>query len=170
VLGTELAAARSRNSRLDRGRYRPAQWDDAVDWQPYTAEGERWFGFSCVRDLVGLPPDILIVPLAGHTLGHCGVAVRTLSGWLLHAGDAYFFRGEMNPQEYQCTPMLRFYQRVMATDNTERVRNQMRLRRLKQDHGRDIQLFCAHDAEELAMFPPTAQPAPVQAKRTIQPV
>jgi hypothetical protein len=33
------------------------QWDRSVDWQLYTPEGERWFGFSCVRELVGMPPE-----------------------------------------------------------------------------------------------------------------
>lgn len=156
VLDAELDAATSRSSLLDRGRYRPMQWDGPVAWQPYTCDGERWFGFTCVRGLVGLPPDILLVPLAGHTLGHCGIAVRTPEGWLLHAGDAYFFRGEMDSREYQCTPMLRFYQRMTAADDAMRLGNQTRLRRLKQTHGRDIRVFCAHDAKELEMFPPLA--------------
>jgi glyoxylase-like metal-dependent hydrolase (beta-lactamase superfamily II) len=51
-------------------------------------------GFEAVRDLDGLPPEILLVPLAGHTWGHSAVAIDTGDGWLLHAGDAYFFRGE----------------------------------------------------------------------------
>lgn len=149
VFGAELAAAESRTSWLDRQRYRPMQWDQGVHWQRYTPEGERWFGFSCVRELVGIPPEILMVPLAGHTLGHCGVAVRAPEGWLLHAGDAYFFRDEMDLARYSCTPMLRAYQRLMAARNETRINNQMRLRELKRAHGREIRLFCAHDAKEL---------------------
>jgi glyoxylase-like metal-dependent hydrolase (beta-lactamase superfamily II) len=166
VLDTELAAAMSRNSLLERGRYRPMQWDGPVAWQPYTCDGERWFGFNCVRGLVGLPSDILLVPLTGHTLGHCGIAIRTSDGWLLHAGDAYFFRGEMDVREYQCTPMLRFCQRMMAADDKTRLGNQARLRRLKQTHGRDISVFCAHDAKELEMFPhPAMQAVATPAQR-----
>jgi glyoxylase-like metal-dependent hydrolase (beta-lactamase superfamily II) len=97
---------------LDRRRYRPAQWDDNVRWQRYRASGERWLGFECVRDLAGLPPEILIVPLGGHTVGHAGIAIHGLESWLLHAGDAYFYRGEMDPRGYRCTPMLRVYQRL----------------------------------------------------------
>lgn len=170
VLNAELAAARSRHSLLGRGRYRPMQWDGAIAWQPYTCDGERWFGFTCVRGLVGLPTEILMVPLAGHTLGHSGIAVRTPEGWLLHAGDAYFYRGEMDTREYQCTPMLRLYQRMTAADDAMRLGNQTRLRRLKQTHGRDIRLFCAHDAKELEMFsPPPAQIAAAPARRFAQP-
>jgi hypothetical protein len=29
-----------------------------------------------------------LVPLFGHTRGHCGVAIRNGSGWLFHVGDA----------------------------------------------------------------------------------
>jgi glyoxylase-like metal-dependent hydrolase (beta-lactamase superfamily II) len=164
VFGTELDAARSQSSWFDRQRYRPMQWDRDVDWQVYRPEGERWFGFSCVRELVGMAPEILIVPLAGHTLGHCGVAVRGPEGWLLHAGDAYFFRDEMALTGYYCTPMLRAYQRLIAADNQSRLLNQARLRELKRAHGREIRLFCAHDAKELEEFSPARlEPAPIIA-------
>jgi glyoxylase-like metal-dependent hydrolase (beta-lactamase superfamily II) len=164
VFGAELDAATSQSSWLDRQRYRPMQWDRNVNWQRYTPEGERWFGFPCVRELVGMPPEILIVPLAGHTLGHCGVAVRGPQGWLLHAGDAYFFRDEMALGGHYCTPMFRAYQRLMAADNQARRLNQTRLRELKRAHGREIRLFCAHDAKELEEFSPARlEPAPIIA-------
>ena len=149
IFGDELDAARSRHSLLDRNRYRPTQWRGHIDWRRYALEGERWFGFACVRELSGVPPEILLVPLVGHTFGHCGVAVRGPEGWLLHAGDAYFFRGEMDLAGYHCTPMLRAYQRLMAMDNDARLGNLRRLRDLKQRHGAEIRLFCAHDAKEL---------------------
>ena len=165
VFGDELDAASSPNGLLDRKRYVPIQWRGHVDWQRYSLEGERWFGFACVRELLGLPPEILLVPLVGHTFGHCGVAVRGPEGWLLHAGDAYFFRGEMDPAGYHCTPMLRVYQRLMAVDNDARLSNLRRLRDLKRSHGAEIRLFCAHDAKEFEAFstavlepPPLAVP------------
>ena len=162
VFGAEHDAATSQSSWLDRQRYRPMQWDPNVNWQRYTPEGERWFGFSCVRELVGMPPEILIVPLAGHSLGHCGVAVRGPEGWLLHAGDAYFFRDEMALGGYYCTPMLRAYQRLMAADNATRLLNQTRLRELKRAHRREIRLFCAHDATELEeLSSARLEPAPI---------
>ena len=100
-------------------------------------------------EFTGVPAEILMVPLAGHTLCHCGVAVRGEEGWLLHAGDAYFFRGEMTLGGYSCTPLLHAHQRLMAADNATRLINQARLRELKRVHGREIRLFCAHDAQEL---------------------
>ncbi|MBV9861606.1 MAG: MBL fold metallo-hydrolase [Alphaproteobacteria bacterium] len=158
VMDRELEAATARRSLLDRGRYRPMQWDENVKWRRYRAEGERWFGFECVRELAGLPPEILMVPLAGHTFGHAGVAIRLRHSWLLHAGDAYFYRDEMDMRGYSCTPMMRFYQRMMEVDRSARLSNQQRLRALKHDHGGEVQLFCAHDRREfesLAAASPT---------------
>ena len=49
-------------------------------------------GFERVRQLSGVPPEVLLVPLPGHTLGHAGVAIERTSGnWVLQAGDAYFY-------------------------------------------------------------------------------
>jgi glyoxylase-like metal-dependent hydrolase (beta-lactamase superfamily II) len=63
----------SRDVRLQTRRYRPEQWDEVREWRHYEADGESWFGFEAVRDLDGLPPEILLVPLPGHTWGHAGV-------------------------------------------------------------------------------------------------
>ena len=80
-----------------------------------------------------------MVPLAGHTVGHAGIAIRGPEGWLLHAGDAYFYHGEMDPRGYHCTPMLRAYQKLMEVDREVRLWNQQRLRELKQAHGAEIE-------------------------------
>ena len=97
-----------------------------------------------------LPPEIQLIPLTGHTHGHAGVAVQTDSGWLLHAGDAYFFREEVGRNERHCTPGLRFYQRMMEVDRTARLANQHRLWTLSLEHRDEVTLFCSHDAQELA--------------------
>ena len=104
----EVADQRRGGAFVGTRRYRPQQWNAVDDWRLYPfGGGERWFGFDAVRDLDGLPPEILLVPLAGHTWGHAGVAVREENGaWLLHAADAYFYRGEIG-DPYECTPALR---------------------------------------------------------------
>lgn len=77
-------------------RYRPQQWHEVEDWRLHPmGGGERWFGFDAVCGCDGLPPEILLVPLAGHTWGHVGVAIQEPGGCMLHAGDAYFYRGEV---------------------------------------------------------------------------
>lgn len=149
VLGEEIAAARRRDGgKTGRGRYRPQQWTPEPSWQTYSPDGEPWFGFRSVRDLVGLPPEILMIPLPGHTYGHTGVAVRGADGWILHAGDAYFYRGEMDPDNPTCPAGLRAYQRMMEVDREARLANQQRLRDLVRVHGDEVKVLCSHDAVE----------------------
>ena len=133
-------------------RYRPQQWDELTNWQLYPlGGGERWYGFDAVRDLVGLPPEILLVPLLGHTWGHSGVAIKQGDGWLFYAADAYFYRGELD-QQPSCPPGLAGYQRLMEVDAQARGVNQRKLRALDRDHGDAVRIFCAHDAVEFAML------------------
>jgi glyoxylase-like metal-dependent hydrolase (beta-lactamase superfamily II) len=110
----------------------------------------------------GLPPEILIIPLPGHTWGHAGVAVQQADGWVLNAGDAYFYRGEMDVARPHCTPGLRAYQKLMEVDRTNRLRNQDRLRDLKRSHGDNVRIFCSHDAVELAEMQKNGDAGPVQ--------
>ncbi|MGP4100070.1 MBL fold metallo-hydrolase [Nonomuraea sp. KM90] len=93
----EHEAAMLRPTSGERRRYRPNQWAHGPAWETYDEiGGEDWFGFTAVRRLTGLPPEILLIPLAGHSRGHSGVAVDMGETWLLHAGDAYFFHGEID--------------------------------------------------------------------------
>lgn len=150
VFGRELETARvQRRGFIASQRYRPQQWDEAVNWQAYEPGGEPWFGFEAVRDLKGLPPDILMVPLIGHTRGHCGVGVNTGGNWLLLAGDAYFFHGEMDVNNPHCPPGRRAYQAMMEVDRKSRLANQDRLRGLLRGHGGEVQVICSHDKFEL---------------------
>jgi glyoxylase-like metal-dependent hydrolase (beta-lactamase superfamily II) len=109
------------------------------------AAGDDWFGFAAVT---ALADDVVMVPLRGHSRGHCGVAVpRPDGGWLLHAGDAYFFRGEVeDPPSY--SRGLSTFQKVMSSDEQARRANQERLRELRSGHP-DVEVFSAHDAGEL---------------------
>lgn len=158
----EVANAAGGKAFVNAARYQPQQWDEAHDWRLYVAgEGESWFGFDAVRDLDGLPPELLLVPLAGHTWGHAGVAVREDDGrWLFAAGDAYFFRGEVGAAARTCPPGLRAYQRLMEVDAEARMRNQSRLRELSMAHSDEVRMFCGHDAVEFAILSgETAEPA-----------
>ena len=150
VMQSEMTAASNAAGMRDTRRFRAQQWNGVKAWAFYSPEGDRWNGFEAVRALLGdAEEDILLVPLAGHTPGHAGIALRTAEGWLLHAGDAYFYRGEVGQPERHCPPGLRLYQRMMDFDHAQRVTNQNRLRALSLAKGTGIQMFCSHDAVEL---------------------
>jgi glyoxylase-like metal-dependent hydrolase (beta-lactamase superfamily II) len=150
VMAAELDAVANRRGFVARNRYRPMQFDAVAGWRRYTAQGEPWQGFEAVRDLDGLPPEILLVPLKGHTWGHAGVAVATEAGWLLHAGDAYFHADEIAGVERRCPPGLRLYQNMMEVDRASRLSNQRRLRDLARNAAAGVEIICAHDASEFA--------------------
>ncbi|HZR38067.1 MAG TPA: MBL fold metallo-hydrolase [Nevskia sp.] len=152
VFAPEHHAAMDRPSLGEKARYRPAHFAHRPRWVVHEARGERWFGFDSIRTLPGSRDEILLVPLVGHTRGHSGVAVNTGGKWLIHCGDAYFYRDEVNAQRPYCTPGLRLFQSLVQVDGAQRKANQARLLQLAREHGAEVDLFCAHDPVELARY------------------
>jgi glyoxylase-like metal-dependent hydrolase (beta-lactamase superfamily II) len=146
VFADELDAALHPTLR-EKARYLPAQWAHGPRWVRHDVPGDTWFGFGSVT---ALDDDVLLIPLQGHTRGHCGLAVRRPGGgWLLHAGDSYFHRSE------KLTPPappfgLKVFQMLMGVDNGRRLANQARLQELQRSHSDEVTVFCAHDSEEYA--------------------
>jgi glyoxylase-like metal-dependent hydrolase (beta-lactamase superfamily II) len=150
VFEDELQAALHPRGPKERFRYKPEHMAHGPAWVRYEVEGDRWFGFDAVRALSDSETELLLVPLVGHTRGHCGVAVRMADGWLLHAGDAYFCHNEIVDPERHCPPVLKGYERMMQTDGAKRVANQRRLQGLVASHGEEVRVICSHDPTELA--------------------
>jgi glyoxylase-like metal-dependent hydrolase (beta-lactamase superfamily II) len=143
VLGRELDAALSPRL-LERERYVKAHWAHGPNWVRHEPDGDDWLGFESVR-VIADDEDVLLVPLYGHSRGHSGVAVRRADGgWLLHCGDAFFHRGEINTPP-SCPPVLRAFQNFNSADNAARKRNSERLRELAASRDEHVELFCAHD-------------------------
>jgi glyoxylase-like metal-dependent hydrolase (beta-lactamase superfamily II) len=126
------------------GRYITGQWQHGPDWNFYGDDGEDWFGFKGVRALGDRETDVLMIPLPGHTLGHCGIAVRGGRKWVLHAGDAYFFHGELEPRP-RMPFVLGLFQRRADMDRKRRLANLQRLRALKAAHGAEVEIVNSHD-------------------------
>lgn len=88
VFRTEFETAMSQGS-LRRLVYIPDHWAHGPNWRVH--DGERtieWFGFPSLPVLELPRLRAQLVPLPGHTRGHCGVAVGDGSQWVLHCGDA----------------------------------------------------------------------------------
>jgi glyoxylase-like metal-dependent hydrolase (beta-lactamase superfamily II) len=141
----EHEAASLASSFMEKRRYRAQQWAHWPDFELYRTRGASWFGLDAIP-LRGLPDDVLLVPLFGHTRGHAGVAVRTPGGWLLHAGDAYFHRNTLAGARIPWA--LRVFQRLDDMDTTARRAVQARLRDLAR--AGEARIFCAHDPVELS--------------------
>lgn len=132
------------DSTRPRGPYKGYQISHETRFKTYERTGERWFDLE-VRSLQ-LPEDLeaKLVPLPGHTLGHCGVAYRENGGWSLHAGDAYF-DSKVNFDEH--APALPI-EVAFQTDADARQASLRELHRLKKVHGSEVNVFCTHDQQE----------------------
>lgn len=150
LMQRERDVALARRKWMDRQRFRPQQWSSRQRWRLYPDnQGDDWFGLRRVRPLDGLPPDIALVPLAGHTLGHAAVPLRGgPKEWLLQAGDAYFHTREMDLHRPACPAGLRFYQWMLEHDRSARLGNQHRLRELLGRHGSAVEVCSGHDVAE----------------------
>lgn len=166
LMRREKDAAEAQSTWMDRQRFRPQQWSSRPRWRVYDPmEGEAWYGFARARPLDGLPPEIALIPLIGHTLGHAGVAVQRSGKWLLQAGDAYFYHEEMRLQDPHCTPGLRFYQWMLEKDRAARFENQRRLRELVAGHADEVDVCCGHDLHEFERLAGRSAAVPASALR-----
>ncbi|RMI30178.1 MBL fold metallo-hydrolase [Nocardia stercoris] len=160
VHSPEFLAVTARRTMNEKIRYRARQWAHGPRWMVNEdTGGAEWFGFRAVRELEGLPPEILVVPLTGHTRGHVGVAVDTGYGWLLHAGGAFNFDGEIHPEGGSVPLHMRAYQLATAVDLPQFQENQRRLRDLRRDHGNQITIINSHDKK---LFRQMQQHAPIR--------
>ena len=150
LLGEEHRLATTARGPRARSRYHPVQWAHGPRWVLHEPRGERWRGLRAVRQLGDLPPEVLVLPLPGHTRGHCAVALQCPErGWLVHAGDAYLQREELLARRRHLPPALRLATFLFAEDEGLRRRNVARLAELQRRHE-DVTVFCAHDARELS--------------------
>jgi len=143
----EKDAALARATFNQKQRYRSVQFAHGPEWETYGALGEPWKGVPAVRQLAGLPPEILALPLGGHSRGHAAIAVDTGRGWLVHAGDTYFHRSVMERGDTSGMPWaLRGVERFIAFDYKRVRANHAMLAKLAKDE--DVTVFSSHDPVE----------------------
>lgn len=131
------------------GRYVTSHFNHGPDWKTYSQTDDKWFGLEARPVDAVTSTDVLIVPLFGHTLGHCGVAIRRENDWILHAGDAYYLRVELSEEEH---PVSAFA--AQRADHDElRKASLSELRRLHHENNKEIELLCYHDITELPGHP-----------------
>ncbi len=65
------------------------------NWVFYEQGCDRWYDFDAIR--LPFEPEMWLIPLHGHSWGHCGVAVRTGVGWFFNAADAGAIYNDTTP-------------------------------------------------------------------------
>jgi len=147
VHAREHAAAMARASFKERERYLRAHWQHGPKWEVYTEDGDAWRGLPAIARLRGVDADIGLLPMHGHTRGHSAVIVRDGERWLVHAGDAYFHRATIDGGRVPIG--FSAFERAVEIDARARRASAAALRQLRTSYA-DVDLFCAHDANEYA--------------------
>jgi glyoxylase-like metal-dependent hydrolase (beta-lactamase superfamily II) len=113
----------------------------------YGKQDVEWFGFEARKIVADIETEMFLVPLFGHTLGHCGVALKTGNKWLFYVGDAYYLRVELTDEQHPVNELAK----MRADDNNLRISTLNRIRKLVKDHP-EIEIFGYHDIEEFKLY------------------
>lgn len=107
--------------------------------------GTSWCGADGSKRLELLGQELWMVPLFGHTPGHCGVAVALDDGgWLLHAGDVAYSYAEMRLRKARPF-LLRAFQRSVHFDISRMLADQERV--WSWHESEEIRVLLSHDPD-----------------------
>ena len=150
VLAEELQAHTHPRTLMEWRAYRPEHRAHGPRWQTHPLGGDQWFGLDSVPPIRVGEAEFVMVPLTGHTRGHCAIAVRTGERWLLHCGDAYGYYRQAGVEPYT-HPSGRIVEWITTTGFNIPRQHWARIRELLRAHGDEIRAFCTHDAHELKL-------------------
>lgn len=134
---------------LERRRYRRAQWAHGPRFCEYTYGTDRWEGFRA-HPLDHVVEGMVLVNLPGHTAGHAGVLVPGGGSGdddekdVLHAGDAFYHRGQIDPAIH-VPSAVGVMERTMALEPAAVTITHARLSALAERRRDTLDVVCAHD-------------------------
>ncbi len=70
----------------DEFAYIPRYIEHRPDFVLYDRPDSVWCGLDAIR--LPFEPEMYLIPLHGHSRGHCGLAIKRSIGWFFQAGDA----------------------------------------------------------------------------------
>lgn len=123
----------------------PLEYNPAI--RTYGNSKQQWFGFEARKVDISLDTEIYFIPLFGHTLGHCGVALKVDGQWIFYVADAYYLREELNDPEHPVNALAE----ARADDNELRIASLNKIRDLISLHP-EIKIFGYHDINEFNSF------------------
>jgi glyoxylase-like metal-dependent hydrolase (beta-lactamase superfamily II) len=141
---SELEACLKPRSYMERFAYRPEHWAHGPRWQPHSLTGSRWFEFECLVPVRIGEAEFVMIPFTGHTRGHCAIAVRTETGWLLHCGDIYGYPPQVDPAQPYKYPNGSLMETIVTTGFNMPRRHWVSLRNFLRAHGNEVTAFCSH--------------------------
>ena len=135
------------NFNLDNQRYLKLTLAHNPTIKTYGKSDLEWFGFEARKIIADIETEIFLVPLFGHTLGHCGIALKTGNKWLFYVADAYYMRVELTDEQHPVNELAK----MRADDNNLRVATLDKIRKIVKEHP-EIEIFGYHDIEEFKIY------------------
>jgi len=132
---------------LGNPRYLKIPLQHNPDIKTYGTSDRLWFGLEARKVATALDVEMLLIPLPGHTLGHCGIAIKNDDRWLFYVADAYYLREELSDIDHPVHELAE----MRADDNKLRIDTLEKIRRLMQDHP-EIEIFGYHDISEFEHY------------------
>lgn len=132
VSSHEIDAATRPKFKVEFKRYNKTLWDHDPNWRSFPHKGDSWKGFSDVREIL---PEILSIPLPGHTRGHTGYCFNEE---LIHAGDAICRLEELSNTQ---SLGVNLYQRALEVNRSQRLRSLMMLQSFQGE------VICTHHSD-----------------------
>lgn len=126
-------------------RYLPQHLNHHPDIQVYGISNEEWFGMEARRIHTEFETELFLIPLHGHTSGHCGVAIKWEEKWILYAGDAYYIREELDNADHPAGKLAE----ARADDNALRLASLEKIKKIIKDYP-EIRVFGYHDQLEFS--------------------
>ena len=91
----------------------------------YEKIDSRWYDFDAIH--LPFEPAMYLIPLHGHSRGHCGVAIKTADGWFFHAGDAgavynnetpaWLIKTVLGPHDQRLRTFMKAHPEVLVTNS-----------------------------------------------------
>ncbi|MBS0624930.1 MAG: MBL fold metallo-hydrolase [Verrucomicrobia bacterium] len=140
-----MAAEEYENFKSGNPRYLCHQLDHGPEIKTYSKSTQTWFDFEARK--VDVTPEIYLIPLFGHTLGHCGVALKQESKWLFYIGDAYYLKAELQNPKHPVDELA-----TLRADNNEWRNKTLNKIRNFMGANPEVEVFGYHDFEEFKLF------------------
>ncbi|MDM1044961.1 MBL fold metallo-hydrolase [Myroides sp. 1354] len=109
----------------------------------YAASPEHWLGFEARYLSIHSDLKMALIPLFGHTIGHCGITFEVDKQVYFYIGDAYYLRAELTDPHHPVHELTA----TRAVNNTQRIETLNRLMTFVKDHP-EVCVFGYHDAAE----------------------
>ncbi|QNL48782.1 MBL fold metallo-hydrolase [Olivibacter sp. SDN3] len=109
----------------------------------YGQSENEWYGFEARKIDIDIDVDFFLIPLFGHTNGHCGVAIKVNNRWLFYVADAYYLRAELNDNNHPVNELVK----IRADNDELRIISLNKIRDLVNKHP-EITVFGYHDVED----------------------